>query len=1229
MPAPTTTDDFLSLARRSGLLEEKDLDGYLRSRGTALPRSPAELAAAMVRDALLTTFQAGQLLKGKSRGFIIAGKYKLLEHLGAGGMATVFLCEHVSMHRRVAIKVLPPAQAKDPGAVERFYREARAVATLDHPNLVRAHDIDHQGDMHFLVMEYVEGSSLQDIVRKHGPLSVERAAHYVRQAAVGLDHAHGAGLVHRDIKPGNILVDRSGTVKILDMGLARFFHDEGDDITKKFDESCVLGTADYCAPEQALNSHEVDIRADIYSLGATFYFLLAGRTPFGQGTTAQKIIWHQVKEPTPIRELQPEVPEGLAAVLARMMAKQVEDRYQTPAEVYEALEPWTPAEVAPPTDQEMPRLCPRSQGPGSSDPTLSHHTKPASAIHGRPPSTKTPAAALEPTVITARPRARGDKTGKAAKAAPPTQTVRPPRRPAWLLPVVLGGAALLLLTVGGFGLWWALSDRGRPVAAGPQPADPGRASLPGGGPPRPAETTKEAATPTPVPTMAIKEEGRGWHVQTPKYEAVLAADGHLTNLKIGGVEFFKPDILFGNQRSRGAYLFAEVSQSVLSLPELVRTGNVITASGDQAAVRHVFEPSALRWSVTNKSKSEQRFYIVFDKTVRAVTDGKGAWAEVPPNGQSVHEWPSTTWFAGSAKLTLEGGTRIWGQWPDAKANYQVWQLTLPPGETHEVTATVGEATPQELQEVARITSKAPEPPPREGVTIKADKAGRTIRAARYEARVENDGCVTSLKVGGVELLQSDVSFSRGSYFFRQDKNAPLPMPEVDEPAGKVVTAKGELSSARYEFAADGMTWTLTNTSDKEEHFFLVFTTAVTAVTNGTETVKTPTGRDWTTTTWHFGKGRLKITGSTALWGPWPTPKDNCQVWDARVDPHETRKVVFQVLDAADGPTGMSLQAPHDYQVFQRQTRLKGDVVVRGAAPEGCEAVEARLSGGSLEGPLPDRWQPLPLTTDKHDFSATLSTPAGGWYKLEVRALRDKKEVARGEIEHVGVGEVFVIAGQSNSTNSGEERLKTTSRLVSSFGGQRWQLADDPQPGTHDNSSGGSAWPAFGDALVEKYRVPIGLASTGQGGSSINDWKADGDLFNWLVRRTDALGPHGFRAILWHQGEADGGLSADDYAGCLSEIIKASRKAAGWEVPWLVAQASYQNPAAPQQASVRAGQKKLWDTKVALEGPDTDALGGDNRDQGGKGIHFSNKGLHAHGRLWADKVSAYLDKSLGE
>ncbi|MGL4553391.1 MAG: protein kinase domain-containing protein, partial [Gemmataceae bacterium] len=269
-----------------------------------------------------------------------------------------YLCEHTLMRRRVALKVLPAARGKDAtSSIDRFYREARAVAALDHPNIVRAYDIDNEDGFHFLVMEHVDGASLQEMVKRAGEgMDPVRAAHYVSQAALGLQHAHdAAGLVHRDVKPGNILVDRNGGVKVLDMGLARFYHDEEDPLTKKFDEN-VLGTADYLAPEQALDSHEVDIRADIYSLGGTFYYCLTGKTPFSEGSVAQKLIWHQTRQPKSIQSLRPDVPDEIVAVVEKMMAKDRNQRFQSPHEVAEALAPWTSTPIPPPPEREMPQL---------------------------------------------------------------------------------------------------------------------------------------------------------------------------------------------------------------------------------------------------------------------------------------------------------------------------------------------------------------------------------------------------------------------------------------------------------------------------------------------------------------------------------------------------------------------------------------------------------------------------------------------------------------------------------------------------------------------------------------------------------------------------------------------------------------------------------------------------------------------------------------------------------
>jgi serine/threonine protein kinase len=359
MPAPATIDAFLELVGKSGLVDPERLQLFLNQAG-ALSAKPRKLAARMVASGLLTQFQAEQMLQGKYRGFTI-GKYKVLERIGSGGHSTVYLCEHLTVKRRVAIKVLPTAKAENPGALARFYREARAAGALDHVNLVKAHDVDQDNGLHFLVMEYVDGSNLQELVSRFGPLSIERSANYIRQAAQGLQAAHVSGLVHRDIKPANILIDRQGVIRVLDLGLARFFSDHNDPLTLKYDHNNVLGTADYVAPEQALNSHDVDIRADIYGLGGTFYFLLTGQPLFPGGQITQKLIWHQTRQPKPIRELRPDVPEELAAIVERMIEKDPNQRYQTPAEVIEALAEWTATPLLPPTEAEMPRLSPAAR----------------------------------------------------------------------------------------------------------------------------------------------------------------------------------------------------------------------------------------------------------------------------------------------------------------------------------------------------------------------------------------------------------------------------------------------------------------------------------------------------------------------------------------------------------------------------------------------------------------------------------------------------------------------------------------------------------------------------------------------------------------------------------------------------------------------------------------------------------------------------------------------------
>ena len=291
--------------------------------------------------------------------------YQILEELGRGGMGIVYKARHERMNRLVALKVIHKEHLNHPDAIRRFYREIQAAAQLHHPNLVMAYDAGHCGETHFFAMEYVEGVDLSQLVKQSGPLRVETACDYVRQAALGLQHAHERGLVHRDIKPSNLLVtwtDRpgapagarqgrsepptekgslaeKGTLKILDLGLALLHQptelsENAGALTR---DGRVVGTADYMAPEQWMNAHKVDIRADLYSLGCTFYFLLTGRVPFPGNEPMEKMLKHHLDEPVPVEQLRPRVPAKVLAIVRRLLAKKPEQRYQQPLELAEAL----------------------------------------------------------------------------------------------------------------------------------------------------------------------------------------------------------------------------------------------------------------------------------------------------------------------------------------------------------------------------------------------------------------------------------------------------------------------------------------------------------------------------------------------------------------------------------------------------------------------------------------------------------------------------------------------------------------------------------------------------------------------------------------------------------------------------------------------------------------------------------------------------------------------------
>jgi serine/threonine-protein kinase len=337
MSKPVTLNATVALVRKSQLVPEDRLTGFLSSANAAplAELTPTHLLDRMVAHGLLTKFQAEQLQDGRHHGFIL-GSYRILERIGKGGMGQIYLAEHAELGRRVAIKVLRPSAESTPLARERFLREATAAAKLDHPNIVAMFDVFPDADPPYLVMEHIEGVSLQAAVARNGPLTPADAAECGRQIALGLAHAAAAGLVHRDVKPANVLVDQHGVAKVLDLGIV---HVIGETLTKQVDTDMILGTVEYLAPEQAYSS-QVDARADIYGLGATLYFLLTGRPPFPDGDVRTKILKLYSADPDPLTAVRPDLPPGLAAVVHRMLAKHPDDRFQAADDAAAALAPW-------------------------------------------------------------------------------------------------------------------------------------------------------------------------------------------------------------------------------------------------------------------------------------------------------------------------------------------------------------------------------------------------------------------------------------------------------------------------------------------------------------------------------------------------------------------------------------------------------------------------------------------------------------------------------------------------------------------------------------------------------------------------------------------------------------------------------------------------------------------------------------------------------------------------
>jgi eukaryotic-like serine/threonine-protein kinase len=333
-------DDFAEKVALSGLVPTLELT---QARAQVEPEPAADasvrLARLLVQRGLLTTYQARKLLAGATRGFFLGG-YRILRPLGEGGMGKVFLAVNEQTFGKVAIKVLPPRKAlEEAGSLVRFRREMELSQRCNHPNLARTLAVGTEGDLNFIVLEYIPGMSLFEMVgsERYGPLRVSDAARLFLKVLDGLDAAHQAGLVHRDIKPSNIMIMPDGNAKILDLGLARATGEEKG-ITRA---NTVLGTLDYASPEQLSDASRADVRSDLYSVGCTLYFTLAGRPPFEGGDMINKIFRQRLDDPEPLENIAKGVPSAFGAIIRKLMAKNPDERYQTCKELRADMARWT------------------------------------------------------------------------------------------------------------------------------------------------------------------------------------------------------------------------------------------------------------------------------------------------------------------------------------------------------------------------------------------------------------------------------------------------------------------------------------------------------------------------------------------------------------------------------------------------------------------------------------------------------------------------------------------------------------------------------------------------------------------------------------------------------------------------------------------------------------------------------------------------------------------------
>jgi serine/threonine protein kinase len=463
MPA---VEDFLKTVLRSGLLDREQLQQTLRTVPVDQRDNPDVLATHLVKAGKLTRFQSRKLLQGTALGLVL-GPFQVLAPIGKGGMGTVYLSRDMRSGQLVALKILPPKRAREEERLlARFRREMEMCQRVAHPNIAWTCEVGLCQGVHYIAMEFIPGKSLSRLVAAEGPLPVARAARLLAEVASALDHAHHQGIVHRDLKPSNIMVTPNDHAKLLDLGLALVRGESGGDREVVGGQGYIVGTMDYISPEQADDPSKVDARSDLYSLGCTLYYALTGQPPFPGGTSAEKIQRHKTEAPTPVPQLNPNVPPAFIGLLRRLMARKPEQRPPSAAAVREELLAWAGGAATLPMD--------RPEDDGYREAVAKIEDAEPSAEEGGDvlPPGSTPPPALLTTEAQAAPPAAVPPPDPAPTPPPAKRRGRPsalalshsakPPRPAGTSPMavymVAGGVALFCLgsaaVMAALGLLW-------------------------------------------------------------------------------------------------------------------------------------------------------------------------------------------------------------------------------------------------------------------------------------------------------------------------------------------------------------------------------------------------------------------------------------------------------------------------------------------------------------------------------------------------------------------------------------------------------------------------------------------------------------------------------------------------------------------------------------------------------------------------------------------------------